>query len=105
LDDFSLVSISVVKESLTTAIDGKKYSRKGAKAQREGLFDFIPFRRLWFKKISLFLCVLPAVGRLCAFAPLREKKSLIKPGSRPAYRRNTLRLCVIYSLQFLNHNR
>ena len=36
LDDFSLVSISVVKDSLTTEIDGKKYSRKGAKAQREG---------------------------------------------------------------------
>ena len=73
LDDFSLVSIAVVKESLTTAIDGKKYSRKGAKAQREGLFDFISFRSLLLKKISLFLCVLPAVGRLCAFA--REKKS------------------------------
>ncbi len=40
MNDFSLVSISVVKESLTTAIDGKKYSRKGAKAQREGLNDF-----------------------------------------------------------------
>jgi hypothetical protein len=31
LDDFSLVSISVVKDSLTTEIDGKKYSREGAK--------------------------------------------------------------------------
>ena len=68
MDDFSLVSISVVKESLTTAIDGKKYSRKGAKAQREGLFDFISFRSLLLKKISLFLCV---------SAPLREKKVLL----------------------------
>jgi hypothetical protein len=48
LDDFSLVSISVVKDSLTTEIDGKKYSRKGAK--RGGVFDFIPIRHFLLKK-------------------------------------------------------
>jgi hypothetical protein len=38
LANFSLVSISVVKDSFTAAINEKKNSRKGAETQRKRLF-------------------------------------------------------------------
>ena len=124
MDDFSLVSISVVKDSLTTEIDGKKYSRKGAKAQREGGCLILYLSAFFVEKIvSFFASCIPKecfASSLAIFFNLSPQFCGAGYKAAETPRKKVLPLCYfptlrdplfsrscakIYSLQFLNHNR